>query len=87
MAESDPENGQPWQSGCRTANFRDAAMNARVFPFLPPRSASFSPQRRRSLLAPNGPRMYGVPCTNSVRAFFDILDKRLQVKLHEMIRS
>src|SRR5207248_8373187 len=40
-----------------TASFRAVAMVARFFPFLPPRSASFRPHRRKSLSAPNGPRM------------------------------
>jgi hypothetical protein len=30
---------------------------ARSFPLLPPRSASFQPQWRRSLSAPNGPNV------------------------------
>src|SRR5437763_1666434 len=34
---------------------------ARFFPFFPPRSANFRPQRRRSLSAPNGPRMWCAP--------------------------
>src|SRR6266849_10235691 len=45
-----------------TANFRATATMARFFPFFPPRSASFSPQRRKSLSAPNGPRMWCAPC-------------------------
>src|ERR1019366_1975757 len=44
-------------------------MTARFFPFLPPRSASFNPQRRRSLSTPNGPRMWCAPCTSSVRRY------------------
>src|SRR5450759_3088103 len=39
------------------ANFRATATTARFLPFLPPRSASFRPQRRRSLSAPKGPRI------------------------------
>ena len=42
---------------------------ARFFPLLPPRSASFRPQRRRSLSAPNGPRMWCAPCTSKVRRY------------------
>jgi hypothetical protein len=38
---------------CRgTANFRATAMTARFLAFFPPRSASFRPQRRRSLSSP-----------------------------------
>src|SRR6266404_8297379 len=51
----------------KTANFRAVAIMARFFPFLPPRWASFRPQLRRSLSAPNGPRMCCAPCTSSVR--------------------
>src|SRR5271157_2701317 len=51
----------------RTASLRAVAMMARFFPFLPPRSANFSPHRRRSLSAPNGPSMWCAPCTSNVR--------------------
>ena len=50
-----------------TASFLAVATIARFFPFLPPRSASFSPQRLRSQSMPNGPRMCCAPCTSSVR--------------------
>ena len=53
----------------KTASFRATAMMARFFPLFPPRSASFSPQRRRSLSAPNGPRMCCAPCTSRVRRY------------------
>src|SRR5580704_17534309 len=60
----------PTHSRCsKTASFRATAIMARFFPLLPPRSASFRPQRRRSLSAPNGPRMGCAPCTNSVRRY------------------
>src|ERR1700728_4899763 len=50
-----------------TASFRATAITARFFPFFPPRSASFSPHRRRSLSCPNGPKMCCAPCTSKVR--------------------
>ena len=43
------------------------AMIARFFPLLPPRSASFSPHRRRSEFSPKGPRMCCAPCTSTMR--------------------
>src|SRR5206468_3460478 len=36
---------------------------ARLLPLLPPRSASFKPQRRRSQSTPNGPKICCAPCT------------------------
>src|SRR5215471_8338407 len=42
---------------------------ARFFPLFPPRSASFSPQRRRSQSTPNGPKICCAPCTSSVRRY------------------
>ena len=38
-------------------------MMARFFPALPPRSASLSPHRRRSLSAPNGPMDVVLTCS------------------------
>jgi hypothetical protein len=46
------------------ASFR-AATTARFFASFPARSASFNPQRRRSLSSPKGPNMLGAPCTSS----------------------
>src|SRR6266478_499828 len=40
-----------------TASFLATATTARFLALAPPRAASFSPQRRRSLSAPKGPRM------------------------------
>jgi hypothetical protein len=49
------------------ASFLAVPTMARFFPFLPPRSASFRPQRLRSQSIPKGPRMCCAPCTSSVR--------------------
>src|SRR2546430_222870 len=40
-----------------TASFLATATTARFLALFPPRAASFSPQRRRSLSSPKGPRM------------------------------
>jgi hypothetical protein len=46
------------QSLCnKTASFRATATTALFFAFFPPRSASFSPHRRRSQSGPKAPRM------------------------------
>src|SRR6201981_2743666 len=55
---------QMMQQHCQLSR---VATIARFFPFLPPRSASFRPQRLRSQSIPNGPRICCAPCTNSVR--------------------
>jgi len=52
---------QPVQQHCQLSRRSD---HPRFFPFFPPRSASFSPQRRRSLSTPNGPRIWWAPCTS-----------------------
>src|SRR5215472_10422597 len=52
-----------------TASFLAVATMARFFAFLPPRSASFSPQRLRSQSIPNGPKICCAPCTNRVRRY------------------
>ena len=59
----------PTGDGSNTASFLAGATMARFLPLLPPRSASFRPQRRRSQSTPNGPRMCCAPCTKSVRKY------------------
>jgi hypothetical protein len=51
----------------KVASLRATATMARFLPFLPPRSASFSPHRHRSESSPNGPRMCCAPCTKTIR--------------------
>jgi hypothetical protein len=41
----------------KTANLRATATTARLFPFFPPREASWSPHRRNPVSAASGPRM------------------------------
>jgi hypothetical protein len=51
------------------ASLRATAMMARLFPFLPPRSAKFNPHMRRSESPPNGPMMCCGPCTSTMRRY------------------
>src|SRR5580658_6416158 len=51
-----------------TASFRATATTARFFAFLPPRAASFSPQRFKSVSGPRH-RIQCAPCTSNWRKY------------------
>src|SRR6185369_9789892 len=52
-----------------TANLRATATTARFLAFLPPREASFSPHRFKSVSGPRRLRIQCAACTSSVRRY------------------
>jgi hypothetical protein len=72
-------------------SLRATATTARRLPRLPPRAASASPQRRRSVSGPKGPRTYwAAPTSRRLHLHVDeqqLQPRRLHLQRHELHRA